>query len=266
MNNNNIQLLILIFMIILAFAIVYFIYFLFRKSNLKKEIFDLSDELTTKEKMLKNRDSRIIELRKINHDNEKELRFLNALLENKNYSYASSHIDYLLNRDVGKKNTIKNDPLKKDTSFKASSKSITDLIAESIVNICKKNNIDYKYYTNGIYLENIINPSDLNTLLVNILDNSVEALLNTDSSKNKYIRLYVYEDNIAYYVDIKNNSTKIDDSEIIFKAGYSSSKKEDHGFGLSIVKEILDKYSGSIYVKSDDIITVFTLIIPKYNL
>ncbi|CAK7020331.1 MAG: hypothetical protein PEPC_00842 [Peptostreptococcus russellii] len=103
MNNNNIQLLILIFMIILAFAIVYFIYFLFRKSNLKKEIFDLSDELTTKEKMLKNRDSRIIELRKINHDNEKELRFLNALLENKNYSYASSHIDYLLNRDVGKK-------------------------------------------------------------------------------------------------------------------------------------------------------------------
>ncbi|CAK7020355.1 MAG: hypothetical protein PEPC_00843 [Peptostreptococcus russellii] len=115
-------------------------------------------------------------------------------------------------------------------------------------------------------MENIINPSDLNTLLVNILDNSVEALLNTDSSKNKYIRLYVYEDNIAYYVDIKNNSTKIDDSEIIFKAGYSSSKKEDHGFGLSIVKEILDKYSGSIYVKSDDIITVFTLIIPKYNL
>ena len=49
--------------------------------------------------------------------------------------------------------------------------------------------------------------------------------------------------------------------------GFTTKNNTDksHGYGLSIVKELIESYSGKIYVKSTDTATEFKIILPIKN-
>ena len=68
-------------------------------------------------------------------------------------------------------------------------------------------------------------------------------------------------------VKIKNNPPKIKEDIIqnIFDVGFSTKEnsKKENGFGLLIVKEIIEGANGTIGVSSDDDFTEFTINIPK---
>ncbi|WP_219714897.1 GHKL domain-containing protein, partial [Clostridioides difficile] len=65
-------------------------------------------------------------------------------------------------------------------------------------------------------------------------------------------------------IAIKNNGPKIHNVESIFWNGFSTKEGQDRGYGLHLVKNILDKYDYSILVNSDDFLTEFVILIPKY--
>ena len=50
----------------------------------------------------------------------------------------------------------------------------------------------------------------------------------------------------------------------IFDVGFTTKndKNKDHGFGLAIVKELVEKQGGKVTVSSNDSITEFTINIP----
>lgn len=68
-------------------------------------------------------------------------------------------------------------------------------------------------------------------------------------------------------VKIKNNGPKIKDDIIdkIFDVGFSTKENinKENGFGLSIVKEIIEGANGNISVSSDDYFTEFTINMPR---
>lgn len=114
------------------------------------------------------------------------------------------------------------------------------------------------------FIDNLsIEPDEMSSLLLNILDNGIEALSSIHKDK-KYIKLSIYEDEFQYVISIINNGPMIYDTNRIFLEGYSSRDGENRGYGLYSVKQILDKYNYHIFVESDEYITEFTTLIPKY--
>lgn len=97
-------------------------------------------------------------------------------------------------------------------------------------------------------------------IIGNLIDNAMDALAGHDSG---CIRLTVREDLKRFTFTIANNGEAIPDSirESIFEPGVST-KGEERGMGLSIVKNTLHEFGGQIALE-DGAETAFTVTIPK---
>jgi len=77
-------------------------------------------------------------------------------------------------------------------------------------------------------------------------------------------RSYEYLGNAV--IKIENNGPKIEEHHLtnIFKMGFTTKDNTDksHGYGLSIVKDLVESNNGKIHVKSTDTATEFKIILP----
>ncbi len=132
-----------------------------------------------------------------------------------------------------------------------------------------KSNIAFE---NGIQLEADFNvplknldvgDCDITSIIGNITDNAFEAIVSTGDSEGKKINIRTFEDNTNYYISISNNGPVILEKDInkIFTSGFSTKKteKSDHGFGLYIVQQLIQRYHGIITVTSTDEKTEFLI-------
>lgn len=108
-----------------------------------------------------------------------------------------------------------------------------------------------------------IDDTDLISIVSNIVDNGLEALLSTNMEDNKVISIATYIEDDIYHLSIANNGPVIDDEtkKNIFQRGFSTKtyKKSDHGYGLYIVKQLVEKYRGTIDVLSNEFETEFMI-------
>ncbi|MDT8715094.1 GHKL domain-containing protein [Clostridium sp. 19966] len=90
---------------------------------------------------------------------------------------------------------------------------------------------------------------DIITVLGNLIENSFEACVN-NSNEAKEVEVYIKEDAEKIYIEVSDNGEPIPQSirEKIFERGISS-KREDGGIGLSLVKTRADIYEGSIEIE-----------------
>lgn len=106
-----------------------------------------------------------------------------------------------------------------------------------------------------------ISEMELYRIVSNIVNNAITAM-----NGQGIIIAKSYECLEKFIIKIENNGPKIEENILkdIFKQGYTSKNNKDgnHGYGLSIVQELVKKYSGKIEVKSTDIATEFKIILP----
>ena len=118
------------------------------------------------------------------------------------------------------------------------------------------NNVGNVYYVNNNKLEKIDD------------NNKIEALKNSITAMNEkgLITIRTYYNINSVVIKIQNNGPKIEKNIInkIFDVGFTTKndKNKDHGFGLAIVKELVEKQGGKVTVSSNDSITEFTINIP----
>ena len=109
--------------------------------------------------------------------------------------------------------------------------------------------------------ETNINEMDLQKIISNIVRNSVDVL-----NGKGLLTIKTYYSYNSIILLIENNGPKISSKIIdkIFEEGFSTKKDNtgDNGFGLYIVKELLNKYGGSIIVDSNDDKTSFAIKLP----
>lgn len=114
-------------------------------------------------------------------------------------------------------------------------------------------------------LENLyIDSMDLCTVLFNLIDNAIYELEHCkEEDKILTIDIIEYEDECI--ITIGNSFPILDKNchDKIFEKGYSTKEGENHGYGLNIVKQIIQKNKGKITVESyEDVGTLFTIFLP----
>lgn len=194
-------------------------------------------------------ENKINELKKIKHDYGSQISYLYGAYLMKNYEKLGE-----LFKSVIEGNNI-------STQVKVLSRE--DSLLAQIVNSIDLMDVDV-LIDERAELEHIkVNELDMQRIISNIIRNSVEAL------KGKgllMIKSFYDYNNIV--ITIQNNGPEIDKKIIgkIFDQGFSTkeNKNKENGFGLYIVKELVNKYKGDINVKSTKELTEFTIKFPLH--
>lgn len=116
------------------------------------------------------------------------------------------------------------------------------------------------------YLDNVpkhIQPTQLITVIGNLIDNAIEAVRGTKQGKVIFSATDLGNDLIF---EVSNNGEPIPEvvMEKIFKKGFSTKNKEGRGYGLAIVQETMNDLAGDIIVENHPTNGVtFSVFIPK---
>lgn len=95
-----------------------------------------------------------------------------------------------------------------------------------------------------------VTSEDISSVLGNLIENSMEAILGMKDAK---IKVKIYECCKTMNIEVSNNGPDIPDSikSKIYERGITT-KEGSHGYGLSIVKKIIDEANGSIHFTSEN--------------
>lgn len=99
---------------------------------------------------------------------------------------------------------------------------------------------------------------DSTVILGNLLDNTLQAVSLVD--KNAFIELTMHYSKGMLIIKVSNpfkNEVKIIDGTVMT----SKSDKKNHGIGLKSVKEVVEKYNGTIEIKTDNNIFTITAVL-----
>ena len=221
----------------LMFFIMILIYF--SKVNRKsKEIYELNKSLE-----LKNND-----LRKIKHDYGAQISYLYGLCLMERFDDLKQALKNIINTNENTPSAVEiNESNNSLLSF-----ALKPALEQGI-HVIIKCDVDI-----GL---SIMPEIELYRVLSNIVTNGIRAM-NGDGII--IAKVYDQVDNII--IKIENNGPKIDDKfrDKIFEPGFTTKEnnEKNHGFGLSIVKELIESYNGKISLKSNDISTEFKIILP----
>lgn len=121
---------------------------------------------------------------------------------------------------------------------------------------CSEHGIKLSYMVDAQALD-FIGSADLYSLLGNILDNCIEAVLKIGDEGKRVITLSAAKKMGVVTLSASNSYT----GEIVFKGGLPVTTKENgernHGYGMRSIKRIAEKYGGDLSISAED--GVFTL-------
>lgn len=219
------------------FIFLGFIIVIFSKILLKaKEMSELNRTLSSKNKELKN----------IKNNYGLQMASLYELVDVEKYDDVTWFLKSIINR---------NNPNVTNESLGQSSLLLlaTKHASEKGINVIVEDNANFKLTT--------ITEIELYRIIINIVNNAIRAMKNSGTLIAKS-----FQDLNNMVITIENNGEKIPEEIIykIFDSGFTTKGDNDknHGYGLCITRELIEKHSGKIFVESNDNITKFTIKLP----
>lgn len=172
------------------------------------------------------------------HDYKNHIGVMKAHLQMKEYDLLDEYLS-----------TLNADLMEIDTVIKTGN-VMTDAILNSKLTLAKEKGIAVKADAK-VPKDLKITETDLCVILGNLLDNAIEAVLNTPEEK-RFIRVYLGTFKGQFYISVSNSVGKK-----LKKQGktYLTTKDGMHGFGLKRMDAIVKKYGG--YVNRQDETDVF---------
>ncbi|QSX06173.1 GHKL domain-containing protein [Sedimentibacter sp. zth1] len=167
--------------------------------------------------------------RKIAHEHGNNLAVLSGYLENKNYDKAKDYVTKIIGQSCNKENSAINNII--ESGLKA-------LILYKIA-IFEKKGIEYEVVIDESIADLIIPSEDMCSIVGIFLDNALEASIESDEP---YISIsFIKNDNMLIVTIMNSIKSSLIEKSKIFNKGYST-KGEGRGFGLNIVKDIVNRY------------------------
>ena len=239
----------------ILFFTVYFIFLILKFKNLKEKetLVNVNAKYKVEENQIKNMEEIISIIRQEKHDFANHINVIQGLC--------------MLN----KPNTveiIKNYVLKISDTVHSSFKYLDtgndyiDGLLSIKNNYAMKNNIDFEVMIDEPFDLIKIRQDELISIISNLVDNAFEAF-QSKSYTDKEIAVSTFREHEDFCIEVADNGDVISENmrKKIFDRGVSTktSKKSDHGFGLYIIKQLVEKNNGSICVESSPEITKFTV-------
>ena len=125
---------------------------------------------------------------------------------------------------------------------------------------CKMHNIEWTCVANGKLLE-FLDVIDLFAIMGNALDNAVEGVEKCKEEQYKSIGVRVWKKDLFAVVQVENSFA----GELKWKDGLpltSKKDKENHGIGIRSIKEIVEKYEGTLNIRVQDGSFILTILFP----
>ncbi|MTI65673.1 MAG: GHKL domain-containing protein [Firmicutes bacterium] len=173
-----------------------------------------------------------LEVRKIYHDMNNNLQVIRNYIENNNIKKAKLYFEKIKEKVTSYDNKI------------FCNNSIVNAVLNNKYDIMIENGIDCDI---NISIDNLISIDDMDlcSIFSNTIDNAIEASIKIkDVSRRKItIKARLYKGYFSY--SITNNK----ENDILTYRGSIISSKQDkkhHGFGLQNIKDIVDKYNGTV--------------------
>lgn len=171
------------------------------------------------------------EMRRIRHDIKNQINYMQLILEQGKYDELRKYFNEL------------NGKVALPLSFSdCSNRVIRDVLNMEISKLPHGIKIDYSVAVSD---ELAIEDLDLTTVLINLLDNAIEAC-ERDKAKDAVIGFTAREDDMYLFVAVSNPVTDERAAKEYFENGTSKSDKLTHGLGKKIISAIVDKHDGAI--------------------
>lgn len=221
-----------ILIINLSLTIIYsFIVYKFIEQ--KNRYLDISDKYSLSESSLKELQNNVNRLMTLNHENKNQLLTIRGMVANKDKDVLKN-IDAIIDRK------IKDDKELKIRTSVISNTMLGSLIYSKLLTM-KEKNINYNLHIDKTLSKaNIINLGDKTNVdickIIGVyLDNAIEAVMEVDI-KEVNVDLYILDKNL--FITVANTFNGKVNLDSISDYGYTT-KSEGHGYGLSLVKEII---------------------------
>ena len=225
-------------LIINTSLILFFIFVSIKFAKAKNEFDEISSKYETSITSLREYEGMIDKYRIYNHENKNELQTLRNLISKKN-TKALKYIDSILDNKIKDNEKI---------MHKTSKIPEGGLRATIYAKLCTMDELGIKYsldIAKDIRTVDLINMKE--DIVLNIckilgvfLDNAIEAVKDL---KTKHIGIEIYLMDGDLCVDITNNYEGKLDINKIGSSKYTT-KGEKHGYGLSLVNQIINDYPG----------------------
>jgi two-component system sensor histidine kinase AgrC len=192
-------------------------------------------------------------LRAQRHDFQNHLQVVYSLMELEAFEEAAKYIETVY-RDIQKVNRV----LK--TGIPA-----VNAILHAKAQMCESRGIRAEIDIRSSFSDISVPDWELCRVLGNIIDNSINALMDSKREGEKVLTVELFETIRHYGFRIGNNGPAIprDRWKRIFEPGFTT-RPGGQGMGLAICRNILSGYGGSLKVKSGDELTVFEGIVPRH--
>lgn len=147
-----------------------------------------------------------------------------------------------------------------DADIKTGSKALDVVLAEKIRS-CAIRGIEVSCIADGALLS-FIQPTDLYSLIGNMLDNAIEAVETLSDKEKRVIGLIISRESGLIRIRAENY---FEGSRTI-EGGLPATTKDDkynHGFGTKSIRMIAEKYGGSAVFSTDHNIFTVNILIPS---
>lgn len=223
---------------------VIYSFIVFKFIEQKNRYIDISDKYSLSEASLKEVQNNVNRLMALNHENKNQLITIRTMVANKDK-------DILKNIDAIVEEKIKDDKELKIRTSVISNTMLGSLIYSKLLTMKEKDITHNLHISKAINKSHLINLGDKTNVdvckIIGVyLDNAIEAVMEADV---KEINIDLYLEDAYFCISIANTFKGKVDLDAITDYGYTT-KSKGHGYGLSLVKEVI-KDNNALSSKTD---------------
>ncbi len=205
-----------------------------RDSKIKEENSLLKTNIAAQEKLAIQTMERYSEVRTLKHDMKHYLTTAAELISDGKPNDAKSYIENILNEKIASAGRVV-----------STGSAVVDAVLNNKISLCSEKKINVKCIIDTQFESS--NDIDISILLSNLLDNAINGC----DLSNPHIELVISKVKSMTYIAVKNS---IAQSVLLNNPDLKTDKqnKSEHGFGIKSIKQIADKYDGSIEFKEEN--------------
>lgn len=233
--------------LIINFIVYYLLNNIIQANEIRQKQARMESQFMFQEKKYEQTSMSFKSISGILHDTNKHLVYLRECIIQKDYNEAVNYIDKAINNLSNSYKRINTGSL------------VIDALVSNAYNTAEIKNIrfktDIKIDKNKINIERY----DLSVVLGNLLDNAIEACIKISSVDDRFIEVNIFTNSTALVINILNSTV----GNIGFN-NFSSDKPDKimHGYGLSNVNLIAEKYGGSFIAERKESRFETTAVLP----